>query len=398
MAAPGIIPCAYAGIFPLYLRVYDDAYVSLRGGGGWNWNFNSQYPMEYSEWQVGGGGADSDMQTGCAARLFDLDTGYTSRYWGKTDTTWNGDPYSLTYSVVAGLLAGYMVPEAVTTRFPTFVSLPITFTGDTVHYNRLVHQNIMGDFFPPPPAANTGLPQPGRGINALFNNGLVYSSCEVLNNTSAALMPLPPSNGAAFQTIPFCADLSFPTDGRFGANLFYTPPNGGRGINYIVTTDGTGGTVPYNGVITDFGTFAEYFKVIAANNPLNSSIDFNDFFSAAGNTPSTALNSWIIDVPGPVTIEGVTYPGLLMEMAGDFSWYKLYHTVAMDGLSQGIWNTPGNGVPLFRQGRNGVFWAKTSNVANVIYVATTAPPGSVSASLNRGIPPTAITVNPGFYR
>jgi len=393
MAGPFTVPCAYTGISPLYLRVYDDAYLSLNGGG-WDWNYQSQYPMEYAEWRSS---PANDMQTGCAARLFDLQTGYTTRYWGKTDTSYDPDPYNLTYSINAGLLAGYMVPEAVTSRFPSFVSLPLTYTGDTVRYDRLVRENIMGDFFPPPPLPNTGLPQPGRGINALFNNGIVYSSCEVGNQTSAALMPLPPENFAAFQTIPFTNDLTFPTSGRFAANLFYTPPGASVGVNYINVGDSTGGVVPYNFLITDFGTFAKYF-IVNAQNPPSSSLDFNAFFIAAGNNPATSPDSWLIDVPGPVTIDGVTYPGLLMEIAGDYSSYHLYHTIGMDGLSNGIWNTPGNGSPGWRKARDGVIWAKTSNVSNVIYVATTYVPGEVRARVNPNIPPTTITNNPGLYR
>ena len=396
MAINANITCAYAGISDLFLRTYDENYLPLQGGGNWDWNRQSPVPMQYAEWHDA-----SEMQTGCAACLFDLLTGYTRTFWGSQASTYNGDPYNLAYDWRNGLLAGFVIPASVATRFPSFTALPITYTGVETHIKKWQRTTILGDFFPPPPMPNTGMPIPGRGINSLLNNGIVYSSAEIGGGVGpsgdyAALMPT--GKQGNFSVSLFPSDLNFGTAGRYGSAVF-VPSNPALGIespltdNVIVVSDGTGGVRPYLFVRTDFSNAVGYYSVYGINPP-NSDFDAVNFFMFSGNSPALSEQGWIYEVQN-VTLDGVFYANLILLAAPDFSSYRFINIKPMDTNAAAIWS---HGSPYFSIDRLGNTWGKYGSFGNYIFVGSAAPPGFVSASLNRGIPPTAITVNPGLYR
>lgn len=378
------IPTQFLGIRNVYLRTYTQTYAPFNIG--WQWHPNSLYPMEFC-------GYIDAAQTPRAieARLIDLVTAYTTLAVGnKAGLVLNNDEFGpLCYDYIRNQLAGFIVGGIVQTKAPAVCAFNMPFTGNAY---------ILPNFQPVAApitfsnAANTGLPNPGCGINWYASSGAVYCSSEDNLVISSNLWTRALQFNSTDHIGNAANGLLFPTSGRYGAAI----PNY-NGADWILAANSLGGVNNYNVIQTNYRTASNYFLASGVVNPASSTINFNTFLQDSANQGFNAsVNSWLQTFNTTQTFNGVVMNGWGLEVAPDFSGYTILNFIPTDPVAAN-WNNDGQAKPI-KKDRYGNIWMKKATVDGLLLVAGNAPPGIATLTLGHEIPPTNLPQNPGLYR
>jgi hypothetical protein len=323
-------------------------------------------------------------------QIIDHATGYTYFSAGdKTGGTFQPNQNTPSLPWVRDYLCGFVVPFT-GVRSCSFASYYCPIDGGSHIYDSL---NLQPGFTQNQFTTNTQVPGPGDGANQITQLGPYISSTDNLNLTIHVAEGYPLKRDPLFTKLAGTLNppLSFPTAARFGFTL---PAS--DGFDYITIVDGTGGTINYMGIQTDYESGAQTVAV-TFENPPGSSIDLNTIFNQASNTAIAQLTAFggIYFYKDTQTFNGVTCAGYAILVSPDFQNYLIFNFVPRDATAAG-WNTL-VGTIESKMDRSGGVWLKPSNSDTTLFYAypLVKPTQTVSQA---ALHPVDLVVNPGFYR
>lgn len=375
-----IAHCNFGGIVNIYLKTYTTSYPWLNN----NWHFNpaSFQAMEFEAYSLASG-----PPLGFQAQLIDATTGYTrinagDITGGVRDSSLNQYP-PLCY--LNDQICGWVIGLSAFILTPSLCSYYAPLGGGTRNYPL----GLVPGVVLPSGHSNTGVAKPGGGINGLTVGGGIYTS-GMIELAGHVYIWTPATRGISDK--PFVDfGLDYPTDARYGGLIPYS------GLNYIYTSDSTGGTTPYNAVATDFGSFARTIGILVQN-PATSTLDINALFQTANNTGIAVATQlgWLGIYNDTQTFNGVTMLGYGILMAPDLSQYVILNFIPQDSTAAG-WNGFGNNEA--KIDRSGAIWLKQVNNPDILFLGEQLPPGTISyPSITPQTPPINLPTNPGLYR
>lgn len=370
MPAPDRIQtCQFAGIVNIYLRTYTTTYPFIRGG--WDWNDHSLQPMEFAGYEDASG-----FPVAFAAQAVDLATGYTRLNVGvSAGHTFANNFAGLCYDG-ANVLGWVTDFNNAPTLTPSVCKYSMPLTGKTTSYSKIT---LASAIRLPQGVNNTGMPAVGANINYLTLGDGVYSSSIIDLDNYSYIWDQQNGIGAFFTKLNSDIPLPIFTDASFGAIIPY------NGADQVYIIDSTGGTVEYNLIQTNFGTFADTVGVTMVN-PATTTLDINALFQTANNTLNnhTTFLGWLQFYHDTQTFNGVTMNGYGILVAPDFSSYEILNIIPMDANANN-WNSSSEQKSV-KVDRGGALWMKRATIDTLLLVGEKVPPGQVQ------IPPNLATL------
>lgn len=348
---PAVI-CKYAGLIPLHIHTYTQAYPSF-GGGNWDFNNSAMSPMEFRGFIAGV--PLKTLPSGFFARLIDLNTGYTTISAGDNtpghlspifgEPCWQDDIIGgwayghiteknpVTYSYSARLGNSYIAAS-----FDTYAGLRLSKT-----------------------LPNTQAPYPYTNANWPCANGGRAGSVEInLNPFNYVAKDSGIIGGFGFDI----GTVGYIVQNAIGP---YQSPIYGE-WSFVQVENPVNLADRHRLLYTDFlgGTSSIY--EVHLENPIGASLNIDTLVTNYGNgVPSATDAGWLLISKLALTIGSVVCNGFAVLISPDYLQYFILQIIPHDAVSAG-WQAM-VGTFTAKIDRSGAVWMKNSNIANTLFVS-----------------------------